>query len=49
MLFRSLVGADGYVAGLDHFGYSAPFDVLDREFGFTGEAVFDKVVALLKK
>lgn len=46
---EGLVGADGYVAGLDHFGYSAPYDVLDKEFGFTGEAVFEKVVALLKK
>jgi transketolase len=46
---EGLVGADGVVAGLDHFGYSAPFDVLDQQFGFTGEAVFDKVVALLNK
>jgi transketolase len=46
---EGLVGADGYVAGLDHFGYSAPYDVLDKEFGFTGEAVYDNVVALLKK
>ncbi|GAO28382.1 transketolase [Geofilum rubicundum JCM 15548] len=45
---EGLVGADGIVAGLDHFGYSAPYDVLDQQFGFTGEAVFDKVVAMLK-
>ncbi|ASB48938.1 transketolase family protein [Alkalitalea saponilacus] len=46
---EGLVGADGVVAGLDHFGYSAPFTVLDKEFGFTGEAVFEKVVSLLNK
>ncbi len=46
---EGLVGVDGVVAGLDHFGYSAPFDVLDKVFGFTGEAVYDKVVALMNK
>ena len=46
---EGLVGADGVVAGLDHFGYSAPYSVLDQKFGFTGEAVFEKVVALLEK
>ena len=29
-----LVGCDGEIAGLDHFGYSAPAGVLDKEFGF---------------
>lgn len=43
----SLVGSDGYIHGLDHFGYSAPYTVLDREFGFYGEAVYDKVKKLL--
>jgi len=27
---QGLVGVDGYVHGLDHFGYSAPFKVLDE-------------------
>ncbi len=40
---ESLVGENGIVAGLDHFGYSASFKVLDEKFGFTGEAVFKKV------
>ncbi|MDG5799455.1 transketolase [Marinilabiliaceae bacterium ANBcel2] len=43
-----LVGANGDVAGLEHFGYSAPFNVLDEKFGFTGESVFEKVTAMLK-
>ncbi len=42
-----LVGADGKVAGLDHFGYSAPYTVLDEKFGFTGEHVYNEVKALL--
>jgi transketolase len=46
---EGLVGENGLVAGLDHFGYSAPYTVLDKAFGFTGEAVYNKVVALLKK
>ena len=32
---RSIVGSDGYVFGLDHFGASAPYKVLDEKFGFT--------------
>jgi transketolase len=46
---EGLVGENGFVAGLDHFGYSAPYTVLDKEFGFTGEAVYKNVMALLNK
>ena len=42
-----LVGANGKVWGLDHFGYSAPYTVLDQKFGFTGENVFKQVVEML--
>ena len=45
---EGLTGDNGMAAGLDHFGYSAPYKTLDKEFGFTGEAVFEKVIALLK-
>lgn len=44
---EGLTGENGTVAGLDHFGYSAPYKVLDKEFGFTGEAVFEKVMKML--
>ena len=44
-----LVGCDGEIAGLDHFGYSAPAGVLDKEFGFSGEKVYEKVKAMLAK
>lgn len=44
---EGLVGADGIVAGLDHFGFSAPYTVLDKEFGFTPEAVYEKVTKMM--
>ncbi|AEE48249.1 transketolase family protein [Haliscomenobacter hydrossis] len=44
---RGLVGTRGRVWGLSHFGYSAPFKVLDEKFGFTAENVFQQVVSLL--
>ncbi|MDY0101846.1 MAG: transketolase [Lentimicrobium sp.] len=43
-----LVGANGHVYGLDHFGYSAPAKVLDEKFGFTAQNVFNQVVAFLE-
>ena len=41
---QGLVGTRGKVVGLEHFGYSAPYKVLDEKFGYTGENVFNKVV-----
>lgn len=46
---RGLVGVKGKVVGLDHFGYSAPFKVLDEKFGFTGVNVVKEALALLGK
>ncbi len=40
---RSIVGPQGYVQGLERFGASAPYKVLDREFGYTPESVLDRV------
>jgi len=37
------VGAQGEVVGIDHFGASAPAGTLYREFGFTAEAIADRV------
>ncbi len=42
-----LVGDRGVIHGLDHFGYSAPYKVLDAEFGFSGENVSRQVRELL--
>lgn len=44
-----LVGENGFIHGMNHFGYSAPFKVLDEKFGFSGEAVYNEVKTLLKK
>ncbi|MCB9082263.1 MAG: transketolase [Lewinellaceae bacterium] len=44
---RGLVGVNGRVWGLNHFGYSAPFTVLDEKFGFTAANVAKEVNALL--
>jgi transketolase len=44
---RGVVGSNGTVYGLDHFGASAPYKVLDEKFGFTVAAVLAKVKAYL--
>lgn len=46
---ESLVGLDGKVVGMTHFGYSAPYTVLDEKFGFTAEHVYREVTAFLNK
>jgi transketolase len=46
---EGLVGNNGKVFGLDHFGYSAPASVLDEKFGFNGENVFEQVMKLIKQ
>ena len=45
---QGLVGNRGRVWGLDHFGHSAPFQVLDEKLGFTGEHVFRQVADMLR-
>ncbi len=42
-----LVGCNGKVFGLDHFGWSAPASVLDKKFGFYGENVYQQVKKML--
>ncbi len=44
---EGLVGQNGKVWGLDHFGASAPYKVLDEKFGFTPENVAAQVKELL--
>lgn len=46
---EGLVGSGGCVYGLDHFGYSANYKVLDEKFGFTAENVCKEVLAYLGK
>lgn len=45
----TLVGENGAIHGLNHFGYSAPYKVLDDKFGFSGANVAAKVKTLLGK
>ena len=44
---RGLVGENGFIHAFDHFGYSAPFKVLDEKFGYNGKTVAEEVKALL--
>lgn len=46
---EGLVTDSDMVHGLDHFGYSAPYTILDEKFGFTPEQVADQVKTLLAK
>ena len=41
-------GLKGKVIGLDHFGASAPYQTLYKEFGITAEAVVDAVINFKK-
>lgn len=45
---RGVVGRNGEVFGLDHFGASAPYKVLDEKFGFTVPAVLEQVKNYLR-
>ena len=43
---EGLVGANGKVWGLESFGFSAPYKVLDEKLGFTGQNVYNQVKEL---
>ncbi|MBN2914891.1 MAG: transketolase [Prevotella sp.] len=40
---QSLVGANGKVYGMESFGFSAPYKVLDEKLGFNAENVYKEV------
>jgi len=44
-----LLGCDGLFIGVEHFGASAPGDVLARQFGLTAPQVAEKIAGFLKK
>ena len=44
---EGLVGSNGKVWGLESFGFSAPYKVLDEKLGFTAENVYKQVKAML--
>lgn len=44
---ESLVGENGKVWGLESFGFSAPYTVLDEKLGFNGKNVYTQVKEML--
>ncbi len=44
---EGLVGENGKIWGLESFGFSAPYKVLDEKLGFTGANVYQQVKAYL--
>ena len=45
---QDLVGSEGAVWGMNSFGFSAPYTVLDEKMGFTGKNVYEQVKKYLK-
>jgi len=44
-----LVGTKGMVIGMESFGFSAPYTVLDEKLGFSPESVAKKAISFLNK
>ena len=44
---QGLVGANGKIWGLESFGFSAPYKVLDEKLGFTAQNVYNQVKEML--
>ncbi|NLJ65616.1 MAG: transketolase [Christensenellaceae bacterium] len=49
MPWYRIVGSDGVVIGIDHFGASSPASVLFKEYGITYENVFNSAIEILKQ
>src|SRR5262249_46656717 len=41
--WRALIGIEGLAIGIDHFGHSAPGEVLADKLGFTGPRIAERV------
>ena len=46
---QGLVGPGGVVWGMNSFGYSAPYKVLDEKLGFTAENIYRQVKEYLAR
>ncbi|MBN2213821.1 MAG: transketolase [Bacteroidales bacterium] len=46
---QGLVGLKGKVIGVECFGYSAPYKVLDEKLGFTADNVYQQVLTFLSE
>lgn len=49
VIFEGLVGDKGKVYGLESFGFSAPYKVLDEKLGYTSEHMHEEVLKFLGK
>lgn len=49
VLFEGLVGSNGKVHGLESFGFSAPYKVLDEKLGYTPENIYREVLEYLQE
>ena len=47
--FEGLAGSNGHVYGLESFGFSAPYKVLDEKLGFTPQNIHKEVLSYLNK
>ena len=47
MSWHRWIGSDGVAIGVDHFGASAPYTVLYKEFGLTADAVVEAAKSLV--
>ena len=47
--WRRYVGTEGDTIGIDHFGASAPGELLMKKFGFTVDNIVNRAKALMKK
>ena len=48
-VFEGLVGTNGRVYGLESFGFSAPYKVLDEKLGFTPENIYQEIVKFIRE
>ncbi len=46
---RGVCGAKAKIYGLDHFGASAPYKVLDEQFGFTAQNILMEIRKFIRK
>jgi transketolase len=47
VVLQGFTGNNGFIYGVDHFGYSAPAHVLDEKFGFYKENIYKEVCKFL--
>lgn len=48
-VLEGLVGTNGRVYGLESFGFSAPYKVLDEKLGFTPENIYQEIVKFIRE